>query len=113
MNGDRCRILFVNSFDVRLIDSKKTDNSVIHQLEQVMLKYRGLCDLLLFTGDTVKFDLAPPIEHFPSALFQKFGLWHLSYAILGTFKIAKQLNGRSLVRGFIAGCPGAILGSKN
>ncbi len=112
MNGDRCRILFVNSFDVRLIDSKKTDNSVIHQLEQVMLKYRGLCDLLLFTGDTVKFDLAPPIEHFPSALFQKFGLWHLSYAILSTFKIAKQLNGRSLVRGFIAGCPGAILAAK-
>lgn len=112
MSAGRCRILFVNSFDVRLIDSKKTDNSVINQLEQVMLKYKGLCDLLLFTGDTVKFDLAPPIEHFPSALFQKFGLWHLSYAILSTFKMARQLKGRSLVRGFNAGCPGAILAAK-
>ncbi len=112
MSSDRCRILFVNSFDVRLIDSKKTDNSVIRQLEQSMLKYKDLGDLLLFTGDTVKFNLAPPIEHFPSALFQKFGLWHLSYVILSTFKIARQLNGRSLVRGFIAGCPGAILAAK-
>jgi glycosyltransferase involved in cell wall biosynthesis len=112
MSGDRCKILFVNSFDVRLVDSKKTDNSVISQLEEVMLKYRGLCDLLLFTGDTVKFDLTPPITHHPSALFQKFGLWHLSYVVLSTFKIAKQLKGRSLVRGFITGCPGAILAAK-
>ena len=112
MSRERCRILFVNSFDVRLIDSKKTDGSVISQLEEVMLKYKGLCDLLLFTGDTIKFDLTPPIEHLPSALFQKFGLWHLSYMLLGTFKIAKHLKGKSLVRGFNTGCPGAILATK-
>ncbi|HYA84071.1 MAG TPA: glycosyltransferase family 4 protein [Candidatus Bathyarchaeia archaeon] len=112
MSRERCRILFVNSFDVRLIDSKKTDGSVISQLEEVMLKYKGLCDLLLFTGDTIKFDLTPPIEHLPSALFHKFGLWHLSYMLLGTFKIAKHLKGKSLVRGFNTGCPGAILATK-
>ena len=112
MSRERCRILFVNSFDVRLIDSKKTDGSVISQLEEVMLKYKGLCDLLLFTGDTIKFDLTPPIEHLPSALFRKFGLWHLSYMLLGTFKIARHLKGKSLVRGFITGCPGAILATK-
>jgi glycosyltransferase involved in cell wall biosynthesis len=112
MSGDRCRILFVNSFDVRLIDSKKTDSSVISQLEDVMLKYQGLCDLLLFTGDTVKFELTPPIKHIPSAIFHKFGLWHLSYLILSTFKIAKHLKGRSLVRGFVTACPGAILAAK-
>jgi len=112
MSRERCRILFVNSFDVRLIDSKKTDGSVISQLEAVMLNYKGLCDLLLFTGDTIKFDLTPPIEHLPSALFHKFGLWHLSYMLFGTFKIAKRLKGNSLVRGFITGCPGAILAAK-
>ena len=112
MSRERCRILFVNSFDVRLIDSKKTDGSVISQLEEVMLKYKGLCDLLLFTGDTIKFDLTPPIEHLPSALFHKFGLWHLSYMLLGTFKIAKHLKGKSLIRGFNTGCPGAILATK-
>jgi glycosyltransferase involved in cell wall biosynthesis len=112
MSRERCRILFVNSFDVRLIDSKRTDGSVISQLEEVMLKYKNVCDLLLFTGDTIKFDLTSPIEHFPSALFHKFGLWHLSYMILGTFKIAKHLKGKSLVRGFNTGCPGAILAAK-
>jgi len=112
MSRERCRILFVNSFDVRLIDSKKTDDSVISQLEAVMLNYKGLCDLLLFTGDTIKFDLTPPIEHLPSALFHKFGLWHLSYMLFGTFKIAKRLKGNSLVRGYITGCPQAILAAK-
>jgi glycosyltransferase involved in cell wall biosynthesis len=77
-----------------------------------MLKYKNVCDLLLFTGDTIKFDLTPPIEHFPSALFHKFGLWHLSYMILGTYKIAKHLKDKSLVRGFNTGCPGAILAAK-
>ena len=112
MPQERCRILFVTSFDVRLIDSVKTDGSMIHLLKEFMLRYEDLCDLFLFTGDTCKFELAPAIEHVPSALFKRFGFWHLSYAVLSTFKIAKQLKGNALVRGLCAACPGAIFAAK-
>ncbi len=112
MSKERCRILFVTSFDVRLIDSVKTDGSMIRLLKDFLLRYEDLCDLFLFTGDTSKFDLAPSIEHVPSAVFEKFGLWHSSYAVLSTFRIAKRLKGNALVRGFSAACPGAIVAAK-
>lgn len=112
MPQERCRILFVTSFDVRLIDSAKTDGSMIRLLKDFLLRYEDLCDLFLFTGDTRKFDLAPAIEHVPSAVFEKFGLWHFSYAALSTFGIAKRLRGNALVRGFSAACPGAIVAAK-
>jgi glycosyltransferase involved in cell wall biosynthesis len=112
MTQDRCRLLFVTSFDVRLVDSVNTDGSMIRFLKDSLLRYEGMCDLFLFTGDTRRFELASTIEHVPSALFHRFGLWHLSYAILSTFEIAKRLKGRSLVRGFSAACPGAVLAAK-
>jgi glycosyltransferase involved in cell wall biosynthesis len=112
MTQDRCRLLFVTSFDARLVDSVNTDGSMIRLLKDFLLPYEGMCDLFLFTGDTRRFELASAIEHVPSALFHRFGLWHLSYTILGTFKIAKRLKGRSLVRGLSAACPGAILAAK-
>lgn len=112
MTQDRCRLLFVTSFDVRLVDSVNTDGSMIRFLKDSLLRYEGMCDLFLFTGDTRRFELASTIEHVPSALFHRFGLWHLSYAILSTLEIAKRLKGRSLVRGFSAACPGAVLAAK-
>jgi glycosyltransferase involved in cell wall biosynthesis len=112
MTQDSCRLLFVTSFDVRLVDSVNTDGSAIQLLKDSLLRYEGLCDLFLFTGDTRRFELASAIEHVPSALFHRFGLWHLSYTILSAFKIAKRLKGRSLVRGFSAACPGAVLAAK-
>jgi len=112
MPQERCRILFVTSFDVRLIDSVKTDGSMIRLLKDFLLRYEDLCDLFLFTGDTSQFDLAPAIKHVPSAVFEKFGFWHFSYAVLSTFRIAKRLKGNALVRGFSAACPGAIAAAK-
>ena len=112
MPQERCRILFVTSFDVRLIDSVKTDGSTIRLLKDFLLRYEDLCNLFLFTGDTSKFDLAPAIEHIPCALFKKFGLWHFSYAAVSTFRIAKRLKGNALIRGISAACPGAIVAAK-
>lgn len=112
MAQERCRILFVTSFDVRLIDSVNTDGSMIRLLKDFLLRYEDMCDLFLFTGDTHRFELASAIEHVPSALFQRFGLWHLSYAVLSAFKIARRLKGNSLVRGFCAACPGAVVAAK-
>jgi glycosyltransferase involved in cell wall biosynthesis len=112
MTQDKCRLLFVTSFDVRLVDSVNTDSSMVRLLEDSLLPYEGMCDLFLFTGDTRRFELASAIEHVPSALFYRFGLWHLSYTILSTFKIANRLKGKSLVRGFSAACPGAVLAAK-
>ncbi len=112
MTHERCRLLFVTSFDVRLVDSVNTDGSMIRLLKDFLLPYEGRCDLFLFTGDTRKFELASAIEHVPSALFHRFGLWHLSYAVVSTFKIAKRLKGNSLVRGFCAACIGAVLAAK-
>jgi glycosyltransferase involved in cell wall biosynthesis len=112
MAQERCRILFVTSFDVRLIDSVNTDGSMIRLLKDFLRIYEDMCDVFLFTGDTRKFELAPTIKHVPSAFFQRFGLWHLSYAVLSTFKVARRLKGNSLVRGFCAACPGAILAAK-
>lgn len=108
----RCRILFVTSFDVRLIDSVNTDGSMIRLLKDFLVRYEDMCDLFLFTGDTNKFELAPNIEHVPSAFFRRFGLWHLSYAVVSAFKIARRLKGNSIVRGFSAACPGAILAAR-
>ena len=112
MAQERCRILFVTSFDTRLIDSLNTDGSMIRLLKEFLRIYEDMCDLFLFTGDTRKFELAPTVKHVPSAFFQRFGLWHLSYAVLSAFKIARRLKGNSLVRGFCAACPGAILAAK-
>jgi glycosyltransferase involved in cell wall biosynthesis len=112
MTQDRCRLLFVTSFDARLVDSVNTDGSMIRLLKDFLLPYEGMCDLFLFTGDTRRFELESAIEHVPSALFHRFGLWHLSYTVLSTFKIAKRLKGKSLVRGLSAACPGAILAAK-
>lgn len=108
----RCRILFVTSFDVRLIDSVNTDGSMIRLLKDLLLRYEDMCDVFLFTGDTKKFELAPSVEHIPSAFFQRFGLWHLSYAVVSAFKIARRLKGNSVVSGFSAACPGAILAAR-
>jgi glycosyltransferase involved in cell wall biosynthesis len=108
MAQDRCRILFVTSFDVRLVDSVHTDGSMIRLLKDLLLRYEDMCDLFLFTGDTSRFELASAIEHVPSALFHRFGLWHLSYAVVSTFKIAKRLKGNALVSGFCAACIGAV-----
>ncbi len=112
MVQERCRILFVTSFDVRLIDSVNTDGSMIRLLKDFLRIYEDMCDVFLFTGDNREFKLAPTIKHIPSAFFQRFGLWHLSYAVLSTFKVARRLKGNSLVRGFCAACPGAILAAK-
>ncbi len=112
MGRSNCRILFVTSFDVRLIDSVKTDGSMFRLLKDFLLKYEDTCDLFLFTGDTQKYELAPSITHVPCGLFQKFGLWHASYAILSAFKIARYLKGNALVRGFSAACPAAIIAAK-
>ncbi|MGZ4907249.1 MAG: glycosyltransferase family 4 protein [Halobacteriota archaeon] len=112
MGHSNCRILFVTSFDVRLIDSIKTDGSMYRLLKDFVLKYEDMCELFLFTGDTNECELAPSIKHVPCGLFQKFGLWHASYAILSVFKIAKRLKGNALVRGFSAACPAAIVAAK-
>ena len=112
MGHSDCRILFVTSFDVRLIDSKNTDGSMLRLLKDFILKYEDVCDLFLFTGDTQECELAPPIKHVPCGVFQKFGLWHASYAVLSIFKIAKYLKGNALVRGFSAACPAAIIAAK-
>jgi len=112
MAHTRCRILFVTSFDVRLIDSVNTDGSMIRLLKDFLLRYEDMCDLFLFTGDTNKFELIPSVEHVPSAFFQRFGLWHLSYTVVSAFKIARRLKGTSIVRSFSAACPGAILAAR-
>ncbi|MGZ7111256.1 MAG: glycosyltransferase family 4 protein [Halobacteriota archaeon] len=112
MTQERCRLLFATSFDVRLVDSVNTDGSAIRLLEDSLLPYERMCDLFLFTGDTHRFELAPAIEHVPAALFHRFGLWHLSYTVISAFKIAKRLKGKSLVKGFSAACPGAVLAAK-
>ncbi len=112
MTQERCRLLFATSFDVRLVDSVNTDGSTIRLLKDSLLPYEGMCDLFLFTGDTHRFELAPAIEHVPAALFHRFGLWHLSYTVISAFKIAKRLKGKSLVKGFSAACPGAVLAAK-
>jgi len=112
MGQQRCRILFVTSYDARLVDSLNTDRSTIRLLKDFLLRYEDMCDLFLFTGDTRKFELASAIEHVPSALFQKFGIWHLSYTVLSAFKVAKRLKGNALVRGLSAACPGAIVAAK-
>jgi glycosyltransferase involved in cell wall biosynthesis len=112
MTQERCRLLFATSFDVRLVDSVNTDGSTIRLLKDSLLPYASMCDLFLFTGDTHRFELASAIEHVPSALFHRFGLWHLSYTIMSAFKIAKRLKGKSLVKGFSAACPGAVLAAK-
>ncbi len=112
MGHSNCRILFVTSFDARLTDSIKTDGSTFRLLKDFVLKYEDMCDLFLFTGDTQECELAPSIKHVPCGLFQKFGLWHASYAILSAFKIAKYLKGNALVRGFSAACPAAIVAAK-
>lgn len=112
MAHTRCRILFVTSFDVRLIDSVNTDGSMIRLLKDFLLRYEDMCDLFLFTGDTNKFELLPSVKHIPSAFFQRFGLWHLSYTVVSAFKIARRLQGNSLVRSFSAACPGAILAAR-
>jgi len=108
----QCRILFVTSFDIRLIDSIRTDGSMIRLLKDFLSIYEDMCEVFLFTGDTRKFDLTPTIKHVPAAFFQRFGLWHLSYAVVSTFKVARRLKGNALVRGFCAACPGAILAAK-
>ena len=79
-----------------------TDGSTIRLLKDSLLPYASMCDLFLFTGDTHRFELASAIEHVPSALFHRFGLWHLSYTVMSAFKIAKRLKGKSLVKGFSA-----------
>ncbi|MGZ4944861.1 MAG: glycosyltransferase family 4 protein [Halobacteriota archaeon] len=112
MTQERCRLLFATSFDVRLVDSVNTDGSAIRLLKDSLLPYERMCDLFLFTGDTHRFELAPAIEHVPAALFHRFGLWHLSYTVISAFKIAKRLKGKSLVKGFSAACPGAVLAAK-
>jgi len=112
MGHSNCRMLFVTSFDVRIIDSIKTDGSMFRLLKEVVLQYEDTCDLFLFTGDTKTCELAPSIKHVPCSLFHKFGLWHASYAILSAFKIAKYLKGNALVRGFSAACPAAIVAAK-
>jgi glycosyltransferase involved in cell wall biosynthesis len=112
MTKERCRILFVTSFDVRLVDSLNTDGSMFRLLKDFLLRYEAMCDLFLFTGDTQRFEMAPAIQHVPSALFQRFGLWHLSYAVLSAFKIARRLKGNSVVRGFCAACIGAVVAAK-
>ncbi|MGZ7136809.1 MAG: hypothetical protein ACXVI7_01165, partial [Halobacteriota archaeon] len=112
MTQERCRLLFATSFDVRLVDSVNTDGSAIRLLKDSLLPYERMCDLFLFTGDTQRFELAPAIEHVPAALFHRFGLWHLSYTVMSAFKIAKRLKGKSLVKGFSAACPGAVLAAK-
>ncbi|MGZ4923907.1 MAG: glycosyltransferase family 4 protein [Halobacteriota archaeon] len=94
------------------MDSVNTDGSAIRLLEDSLLPYERMCDLFLFTGDTHRFELAPAIEHVPAALFHRFGLWHLSYTVISAFKIAKRLKGKSLVKGFSAACPGAVLAAK-
>jgi glycosyltransferase involved in cell wall biosynthesis len=81
-------------------------------LKDFLLRYEDLCDLFLFTGDTHKFQLAASIEHIPSAYFRRFGLWHLSYVVVSAFKVAQRLKGNSIVRGFSAACPGAILAAR-
>jgi glycosyltransferase involved in cell wall biosynthesis len=112
MTQERCRLLFATSFDVRLVDSVNTDGSTIRLLKDSLLPYASMCDLFLFTGDTHRFELASAIEHVPAALFHRFGLWHLSYTVMSAFKIAKRLKGKSLVKGFSAACPGAVLAAK-
>jgi len=112
MARKKCRILFVTSFDARLADSVKTDGSTMRLLKDFLLRYDDMCDLFLVTGDTRQFDLSPSIEHVPSALFQRFGLWHVSYLVLSAFKVAKRLKGNALVRGLSAACPGAIIAAR-
>jgi glycosyltransferase involved in cell wall biosynthesis len=112
MGQQRCRILFVTSYDARLVDSVNTDGSMIRLLKDFLLRYEDMCDLFLFTGDTSKFALASAIEHVPSAFFQRFGLWHLSYTALSAFQVAKRLKGNALVRGLSAACPGAIVAAR-
>jgi glycosyltransferase involved in cell wall biosynthesis len=85
---------------------------MIRLLKDFLLRYESLCNLFLFTGDINKFELAPTIEHVPSAFFRRFGLWHLSYTVVSAFKIARRLKGNSVVRGFSAACPGAILAAR-
>jgi len=79
MPQKRCRILFVTSFDVRLIDSVKTDGSMLRLLKDFLLRYEDLCDLFLFTGDTSKFDLAPAIETRSVGLVRE--IWSLALFI--------------------------------
>ncbi len=112
MGRSDCRILFVTSFDVRLTDSIKTDASMFRLLKDFILKYEDMCELFLFTGDTHGCELSPSIKHVPCGFFQKFGLWHASYAVLSAFKIAKYLKGNALVWGFSAACPAAIVAAK-
>jgi glycosyltransferase involved in cell wall biosynthesis len=112
MARKKCRILFITSFDARLADSVKTDGSTMRLLKDFLLRYDDMCDLFLVTGDTRQFDLSPSIEHVPSALFQRFGLWHVSYLVLSAFRIAKRLKGNALVRGLSAACPGAIIAAR-
>lgn len=113
MAQERCRILFVTSFDVRLVDSVNTDGSMIRLLQDFLRIYEDMCDIFLFTGDTRKFELAPTIKHVPSAFFQRFGLWHLSYAVLSYIQSCPAIEGQLSCKGLLCRLSRSDFGSKN